>query len=51
MFFVRFFKSARERIKRMYVQFIEELNPIRQALLEIFAFLQAKAKYNDFDNH
>jgi len=45
------FKSARERIKRMDVQFIEELNPIRQVLLEIFAFLQAKAKYNDFDNH
>jgi len=45
------FDSARERIKRMDVQFIEEMNPIRQALLEICASLQAKAKYNDFDDH
>jgi hypothetical protein len=45
------FNSARERIKRMDVQFIEELNPIRQALLEICASLHVRAKYNDFDNH
>jgi hypothetical protein len=44
MLFVRFFKSARERIKRMDVQFIEELNPIRQALLEIFALFTSKSK-------
>ena len=45
------FDSARGRIKRMDIQFIEELNPIRQVLLEVRASLQAKAKYNDFDNH
>jgi len=45
------FDSARERIRRMDVQFIEELNPIRQALLEICASLRSKARYNDFDNH
>ena len=45
------FDSARERVRRMDVQFIEELNPIRQALLEICAALRGKARYNDFDNH
>ena len=45
------FDSARERIRKMDVQFIEELNPIRQALFEICAALRAKARYNDFDNH
>jgi len=45
------FDNARERIKRMHVQFIEEVNPIRQAILEICAALRAKARYNDFDNH
>jgi hypothetical protein len=37
-----FFKRAHERIKRKDVQFIEELNPIRQALLDIFAFYKQK---------
>jgi hypothetical protein len=45
------FDDARERIKKMDVQFIEERNPIKQALLEICAALRAKAIYNDFDNH
>lgn len=45
------FDGARERIKRIDVQFIEESNSIRQALLEICTALRAKAKYNDFDNH
>jgi hypothetical protein len=45
------FDGARDRIRKMDVQFIEELNPIRQALLEICAALRAKAIYNDFDNH
>jgi hypothetical protein len=45
------FDLARDRIKNMDVQFIEEPNPIRQALLEICAAIRAKSKYNDFDNH
>jgi hypothetical protein len=45
------FDKARERIRNMDVQFVEETNPIRQALLEICAALQAGARYNDFDNH
>jgi hypothetical protein len=45
------FDSARERINGMEVQFIEEVNPINQALLEISAALRVEAPYNDFDNH
>lgn len=43
--------NALARIRSMNVQFVEESNPIRQALLEICAALQAEARYNDFDNH
>jgi len=45
------FESARARIKRMNIQFIEESDPVRQALLEICAAIRTKAKYNAFDNH
>jgi hypothetical protein len=45
------FDKARERIRGMAVQFIEETDPTRQALLEICAALRAEATYNDFDNH
>lgn len=45
------FDSARERIRRMDIQFIEETDPTRQALLEICAAIRAHTRYNDFDNH
>ena len=45
------FDDARERIKKMDVQFIEEVDPVSQALLEIYSAYISKAKYNDFDTH
>ena len=45
------FDKAREQIRGMDVQFIEETDLTRQALLEICAALHAEATYNDFDNH
>jgi predicted GIY-YIG superfamily endonuclease len=45
------FDAARERVREMDVQFVDEPDPIRQALLEICTALQAGARYNDFDNH
>jgi len=45
------FDLARKRIKEMDVQFVEETDPIRQALLEIYAAMRVRARYNDFDNH
>lgn len=49
--FKKAFDDARERIKRMDVQFVEEKEPVGQALLEIYAAYVSKAKYNDFDTH
>src|SRR3989338_556769 len=49
--FRKAFDDARERIKRMDVRFVEEKEPVGQALLEIYAAYVSKAKYNDFDTH
>jgi excinuclease UvrABC nuclease subunit len=45
------FDSARERIMKMDVQFVEEKDPIRQTILEVFTAYETGAKFNDFDNH
>ena len=45
------FDAARQRIKEMEVQFVEETDSIRQALLEIYTAMKVRAQYNDFDNH
>ena len=45
------FDKARERIRKMDVQFIKENDATRQALLEICVALWSDAKYNNFDNH
>ena len=45
------FDAARQRIREMDVQFVEEPDPIKQTILEVFAAFQTKARFNDFDNH
>ncbi len=45
------FDYARQRIRRMEVQFIAEPDPIRQAILEICVFVRTNARYSSFDNH
>lgn len=45
------FAKAKDRIGAMDVRYVEETDPIRQALLEIYAAVVLGAKYNDFDNH
>jgi hypothetical protein len=45
------FDEARQRIRKMDVQFVEEPDPIKQTILEVFTALQIKARFNDFDNH
>ncbi|MGD0398722.1 MAG: GIY-YIG nuclease family protein [Syntrophobacteraceae bacterium] len=49
--FVAAFESAKERIRKMHLRFVEEADPVRQALLEIYVALTLDARYNDFDNH
>lgn len=49
--FVTAFNGAKARICGMDLRFVEEADPVRQALLEVYVALAVKAKHNDFDNH
>ena len=51
MVFRQAFNDARDRIKKMDVRFVEEADPVSQALLEIYTAYVSKAKYNNFDTH
>lgn len=45
------FDTARERIRKMDVQFVEEPDPIKQTILEVFTAFETEAEFNDFENH
>ncbi len=45
------FDSARERIREMDIRYVEERDPVRQALLEIYVALASGAEHNSFDTH
>jgi hypothetical protein len=45
------FEKAKERIRRMEVRFVEEPDPVRQAVLEVYVAVVLKTPYNDFDTH
>lgn len=45
------FDRARERIRRMNIRYVEEADPTRQALLEIYIALASGTEHNSFDNH
>ena len=49
--FVAEFESAKDRIRKMNLRFVEEVDPVRQALLEIYVAVVLNTPYNDFDNH
>ncbi|MDE2606764.1 MAG: hypothetical protein KGL68_12675 [Burkholderiales bacterium] len=49
--FAAAFLEAKARIRGMELRFVEESDPVRQALLEVYVALAVKAKHNDFDNH
>lgn len=49
--FVAAFDSAKDRIRKMNLRFVEETDPVRQALLEIYVAVVLETPYNDFDNH
>lgn len=49
--FAEAFRAAKARISRMAVRFVEEADPVRQCLLEVYVALALGARYNDFDNH
>lgn len=45
------FAQAKSRLATMDLRFVEETDPVRQALLEIYVAVLLKTPYNDFDNH
>lgn len=45
------FESAKKRIRAMEVRFVEEPDPIRQTLLEIYSAVVLQTPYNDFNTH
>lgn len=49
--FVSAFNAAKARIRQMNLRFVEEVDPVRQALLEIYVAVTLSTPYNDFDNH
>lgn len=49
--FAEAFQQAKARVRKMDLRFVEEADPTRQALLEIYASVVPRTKYNDFDTH
>jgi hypothetical protein len=49
--FAAAFDKAKQRVALMDLRFIEETDPTRQALLEIYTATVLKTPYNDFDTH
>ncbi len=45
------FDNAKKRIKQMDLRYVEEDDPLRQCLLEIYVAVIAKTEFNDFDTH
>jgi predicted GIY-YIG superfamily endonuclease len=45
------FSQAKARVRQMDLRFVEETDPLRQALLEIYVSVVLGTKYNDFDTH
>lgn|SRR5262249_45534834 len=45
------FTDAKTRIRSMEARYVEEVDPLRQALLEIYASIVLATPYNDFNTH
>lgn len=45
------FEAAKARIRRMDRRFVEESDPVRQAILEVYVAVALQTPYNDFDTH
>jgi hypothetical protein len=46
--FEEIYEESKNRIKRMDVRYVEETDPIKQALLEIYVAVVENTEYNDF---
>jgi hypothetical protein len=49
--FSEIFIAQKNRVRNMDVRFVEESEPMRQALLEMYVAVSLGTPHNDFDNH
>jgi hypothetical protein len=49
--FAQAFQRAKVRVRNMDLRYVEETDPLRQALLEIYAAVVLRTPYNDFETH
>jgi predicted GIY-YIG superfamily endonuclease len=49
--FAAAFSGAKRRIREMNVRYVEERDPLSQALLEIYVAVVLRTPYNDFNTH
>ncbi len=49
--FAAAFTAAKARVRAMEVRYVEETEPLRQALLEIYAAVVLATPFNDFNTH
>jgi hypothetical protein len=49
--FAQAFTAAKARIREMDLRFVEETDPLRQALLEIYVSVALNTPHNDFETH
>jgi hypothetical protein len=49
--FAKAFVDSKARVRKMQLRFVEEPDPLRQALLEIYTATLLKTKFNDFETH
>lgn len=45
------FTNAKRRVAEMDIRFVEETDPVKQTLLEIYVATALSTPYNNFDNH
>jgi hypothetical protein len=45
------FDDAKKRLRQMHIRFVEELDPVRQCLLEVYAATVLMTRYNSFESH
>lgn len=49
--FAPVFTATKARVRKMDLRFVEEHDPTRQALLEIYVSVALRTPYNDFNTH
>ncbi len=49
--FAKAFLSAKRRVRGMDLRYVEEVDQLRQALLEIYVAVALRTPYNDFATH